>query len=368
MKSARGRRGRRRIAVIHNTDFATRSTPADGKSSSLEADAEVAVTAGEIADILHDGGWRACVVSVQDTIADLPEFFRASRIDAVFNLVESLGNDCAREGELPAMLEQIGIPYTGNPPLALRLALAKDFAKRMLAAHSLPVPHGMTVFQHADLTAKAIAKLSFPLFVKPARSDASIGIDQGSIVADADALRRRVTWLLDSGLGPALVEEYLPGREINVAIFPDPFTGAIVPTEIDFSSYTPDLAPIVTYNCKWLPSTPEYNAFSKPCADKLPPALLNEVRRLARAAFLAVGGASYGRVDMRLGRDGRPRIIDVNPNNDLDRDAGLAIAARSVGLEYPALIVQIAEGACLKEHHVSSTVAAAGPRLAGRAD
>jgi D-alanine-D-alanine ligase len=368
MNSASGHGGTRRIAVIYNVDFASRDAAGDGKASSLEADSEVAKTAENIAAILRDAGWESSLIPVADSLAEIPARLREWGADAVFNLVESLGNDCTREQELPALLERLGVPYTGNPPLVLRLALAKDVAKKLLAAHCIPIPQGLTVFAAGELCDGAAACVRFPAFVKPARSDASIGIDQGSIVADADALRRRVAWLLDSGLGPALVEDYLPGREINVAIFPDPFTGEIVPTEIDFSSYTPDLARIVTYNCKWLPETPEFNAFSQPCADRLPPPLLREVRRVARAAFLALGGASYGRVDMRLGADGRPRVIDVNPNNDLDCEAGLAIAARSAGLPYPALIAKIAEGASLKEDHVSSTAAAAGSRFAGRAD
>ena len=150
--------------------------------------------------------------------------------------------------------------------------------------------------------------------------------------------------------GPYLVEEYLPGKELNVSIFPSPYEGWVVATEIDFSPVPPEYPRIVTYDSKWNESSPEFASKSVPA--QLDEALKAEVTALARQAFLALGGSSYGRVDMRLDADGRPCVIDVNPNNDIHPDAGLAAAARSVGIDYPELIAGVLSGALERRGHV----------------
>ena len=353
----------RRMAVIHNIDYQTNRNPnIIDPAPCLEANAEVEAITNGIATILNQNGIEAFIIQVNSRLDGLVSYLRDQKVDAVFNLVESLGNDPSREPELPLMLEAAGIPYTGNGPAVLALANAKDKAKQILAAHHLPVPAGFTIWNPAEIPRLSEARLRFPVFAKPARSDASIGIDQESVIYSRQNLRKRVSWLMESIPQPVLIEEYLPGREINVAIFPDPFYGHIVPTEIDFSPYPEGLAPIVTYNCKWKPDSPEYAACSHPCSDHLPENLLQEVLRIARASFTTLGGTSYGRVDMRLNVKGEPVVIDVNPNNDLDREAGLAIAAKSVGFDYPALVLSLALGATLKENYVSSPVTTARPR------
>ena len=127
----------------------------------------------------------------------------------------------------------------------------------------------------------------YPLFLKPARTHASIGIDRHSVVCDERALRARLAYLEERFEGPFLIEEFLPGREINVAVFPEPEGGIYALTEIDFSSYPSDLPKIVTYNCKWVPGTPDYSAASRPAEDRLTVEESREVRRVAREALLA---------------------------------------------------------------------------------
>jgi D-alanine-D-alanine ligase len=254
----------------------------------------------------------------------------------VFNLVESIANDYGREWQVPALLEKHGFRYTGNSALPLRLCRQKDRARRVLARAGLRVSPGLVVAGPRQLSPARLARLSFPLFVKPARVDGSIGVDRDSICGDVGALTRRVEALANSLPGPYLVEEFLPGKEINVALFPSSERGFVVPTEIDFSPVPAEYPRIITYDSKWNEQSPEF-------ASKSVPAVLDEathraVCELARNAFAALGGTAYGRVDMRLDGAGRPAVIDVNPNNDIHRDAGLAAAARSVGVSYEALI------------------------------
>jgi D-alanine-D-alanine ligase len=338
-----------RCVVLHNCDYESAVDAADGSEPpSVAADAEVAETAHAVAQALAAAGWWVTIETVRDDLDALPGLIARHAPDVVFNLVESLARDSTREAETPEALARLSVPFTGNRAEALRVAYAKDDVRARLLAARVPGARGVSVPALEELDALLGAEqlgVPFPLFVKPARTHASIGIDQGSLVRDADALRARVDWLLRSVGAPVLVEEYLPGWEINVAIFPEPYAGSVVPTRIDFSAFPDGLAPIVTYDCKWSPDSPEYAATSRPCATELGPELLAEVEQVARRAFAAIGCTSYGRVDLRLDLNGRPRVIDINPNCDIHPDAGMVVAARSVGVDHAALIETIARHA-----------------------
>jgi D-alanine-D-alanine ligase len=333
---------------------------------------EVVQTARAVRDALALCGWDALTLSVEDSVDEMPALLREMDVGLVFNLVESLGGDYAREAEFPALLERHALPYTGSPATALRAAHSKDVTRRVLSAHRLPVAQGVDVWDVAaldDLAATAslaaarrltafapVRSLpSFPVFAKPARVDGSIGVDQGSVIRDLAALRARVASLLERFGPPVLVEEYLPGTEINVAVVDDgEGRHRMLPTVLDFSGIPAGLLPVVTYACKWHPDSPDYAVRSVPAESHVPTLTLRRAMQIARAAFLALGCAGYGRVDMRLDRRGHPRVIDVNPNPDLDPEAGFTVAARGAGIDYPALISRIAEGAALKENHVSA--------------
>jgi hypothetical protein len=218
----------RRFAVVYNLDF--RAPPRHDPShrpSFVEASEEVVRTATEVEAVLAAHGLETCLVPVDGTLDDILSLLLERNVDTVFNLVESLDNDSSREPELPMLLEEAGIPYTGNPPAALRLAYRKDQARQLLAAHSLPVARCLTVWRPEQATDGKLARLGLPVFVKPARTDASIGIDQGSVFVSRRRLKKRIASLLEQVSGPVLIEEYLPGPEFNVAIFPNPHSGTL---------------------------------------------------------------------------------------------------------------------------------------------
>ncbi|MET0287190.1 MAG: D-alanine--D-alanine ligase [Polyangiales bacterium] len=311
-----------RTAILVNTDFLARP-----EAPGYACDAAVLDTARAIRDALDTLGVEVAQLEISDTLVGLPE--RLKGLETVFNLVESIDGDYGREWEVPALLAQVGVRYTGNGLKTLQLCQEKDRARKLLQQAEVPIARGVVVNDD-------VPDVRFPCFVKPARVDGSIGIDAGSLCKDAEELRARLAKLRAELPGPFLVEEYLPGKEINVALFPEPEKGYVVPTEIDFTPLAPGLPRFVTYDSKWNPESPEYVTKSVPAV--LSAELRLEVEQIARKAFLALGGTSYGRVDMRLDREGRPRVIDVNPNNDLHPEAGLAIAARSVGVDYTTLI------------------------------
>jgi D-alanine-D-alanine ligase len=330
----------RRCVVLHNNDYLAADRQASEELiRSLDADAEVAQTAEAVRAALSERGWLVNIVTVSESVEALGALLAPFAPEVVFNLVESLGGDSTREREAPAALERLGIPFTGAGSKALEIAYAKDAVRSCLQAAGVRIAAGSVLMPD-----EALEELprDYPLFVKPAHTHASIGIDQASIVHDHAALATRVAWLRQTIGGPILLEAYLPGDEINVAVLPARDRAITIPTRIDFSGYPEGYAPIVTYDCKWNEASPEYAAVSRPVAHLLAPALLAELDHQARAALAAIGSTSYARVDMRLGSDGLPRVIDLNPNCDLHPEAGMAIAAASAGFSYADLIETIA--------------------------
>jgi len=340
-----------RVAVLFNTDF--QNGPESDEEDTeppifWKANAEIAEVADAVAESLVVAGYTPIVMGIDHSVDDLLTRLADARADAVFNLVESLGGDTHREPEVPLCLRDAGIPYTGCGPEILSVAHAKDATRELLRAARVPVPRGIAVNTVANLREVASESLEFPMFVKPARADGSIGISQAAVVYSMHELVERVRDLETVMSGPFVVEEYLPGREFNVAIFPEPF-GHRVATEIDFTGYPKDYAPIVTYDCKWEEGSPEYTAFSVPAVDRVSPLLYAQILDVAGRAFVALHGDAYGRVDLRLDANGTPRVIDVNPNSDIHPDAGLLIAARTVGVDHAALVSQIMTSALRRE-------------------
>ncbi|KIG19370.1 D-alanine--D-alanine ligase [Enhygromyxa salina] len=352
--------GSHRVAVVHNLDF----VEADDDIPSTDdfdarANADVAEVATHVTQALRSAGHTPLRFGVQDSIEALIPELRAREIDVVFNLVESLGGDPRREPEVPRALAKAGFACTGNPARALTNALHKDVVRQVLGTHRIPIARGCAVVDPAKLGAVKRARLRYPLFVKPAAADGSIGISQESVVINDTQLRERVEFLLGKIPGPYLVEEYLPGPEINVAIFPagpGPGHARLVPTTIDFSGNPRDCLPIVTYACKWDEASPEYQARTVPLGDLISPAARRDLLRTAEAAFYVLGGTSYGRVDLRLDASGRACVIDVNPNPDLHPEAGYCIALRDVQVPYVQLVDTIVQQAVRRARPVASSL------------
>ena len=251
----------------------------------------------------------------------------------VFNMCESLGSDARLETAVPTVLELMGIPYTGSPPEALsRRALQRS---REAATHS-----GRGANPRAACSSKdgdEPCDLPFPLIVKPAQEDGSAGIWGKSVVHDETSLRERVAELINMFKAPCLVEQYIEGREFNVALLGYPQARILPLQEIDFSNLPTEEPHIVSYDAKWRTGSVEDLGTQPVMHPELPTAIAARLRRAATEACRAVGVRDYGRVDIRLSNTGIPYVIDVNPNCDLSADAGYARAAHSVGIDYPAL-------------------------------
>jgi len=343
-----------RVLVVHNRDY--EGADADPENRARE---DVLSTAEGVMAALERLGHPADLMGVGGELDGLTGRIADLAPAVVFNLCESIDGVASLEPLLPMLLDRAGLAYTGSPPLTLGLAVHKHRAKDVLRGAGVPTPEA-ALLTTPDLSRVA---LPFPLIVKPAREDASVGISLASVVHDRAALERQVTYVLAHYCQPALVERYIEGREIYVSMLERPSGGVeILPLyEIDFSDMPAGSPRIVSFDGKWVESSPEFRG-TKPVPCGLSPALMARLTAAAETAFAAMELRDYARLDVRLADDGTPYIIDVNPNCDLSDGAGFARAARAAGLGYDGLVGRIVELALQRRPHADTIPFTARPR------
>jgi D-alanine-D-alanine ligase len=345
---------RPRIVVAYNRDF--EGAEADPENKARE---DVENVADHLVGVLASHEFEVTTLGVHDDIADTLAAIRAATPDVVFNLCESICGDSRFEPLLPMLLEKDGLAFTGSGSFALSLALHKHKAKEILRARGVPTPAAALISDPAE-----VVNLPFPLIVKPSREDASVGIYSESVVSTAEALRTRIAHIVAQYRQPALVEQYIDGREIYVSLLgraeapPE-----ILPLyEIDFSDLPADRPRIVSFEGKWVETSVEY-AGTKPVPCSLAQPVWERVAAAARGAFEALELRDYGRVDIRLAADGTPYVIDVNPNCDLSHAAGgFARAARAGALTYDDVVLRILDLAVRRRSHEDTISLAARSR------
>lgn len=259
---------------------------------------------------------------------------KRGRFDVAFNMCEGIDGVADLEPPVIGVLELFGLPYTGGSSYTTSLCLRKHVVNALLAHAGLPVPPWITLRRGGR-----VRSVGYPAIIKPAAEDASIGVEQRSVVRTARALRARVEAMLAS-FDEVIVQRYVDGRELNVGIVGDT---ALPIAEIDFATMPKGMWPIVTYRSKWETGSDEDLGAVPRCPADLPARNANEVRRVALEAWRLVGGHGFGRVDMRLDANGHPWILEVNSNPDIAPDAGLARMARAAGIEYATLVRTICE-------------------------
>jgi len=346
------------IALLHNLDHDLLED-----DPGREARKDVTKVAQALASALDGRGVRAQLVPVTGA-ADLLSTLEGLRPDLVINLCESLAADSRGEMAIPLLLDLLDIPYTGSAALSLGLALHKHKAKEVLLGRGVPTPAFALVERLEDL---AGVDLPFPLIVKPAREDASAGVDFDSVVNTRAQLERACRAVLSRFHQPALVEQYVDGPEVYVPLLGNRGGGrAHLPlTEIRFGAAFAGRPRILSYRAKWEADSAECkDSPSVPCT--LSAQEQERLRAVATAAFAALECRDYGRVDLRLGADGGAYVIDVNPNCDLHPEAGFARAAAEAGITYRALAARLVEIA-LERSHGNTPSRRSGSAVARRA-
>jgi D-alanine-D-alanine ligase len=330
------------IVILHNRDHDLLED-----DPGREAREDVVRVASALAEALSRGETRAEPLAIEGDRLDFVDTLRRLQPDLVINLCESLAADSRGEMVVPCLLDLLGIPYTGSSALSLGLALHKPKAKELLRSRGVSTPPFAVIERLEDVMA---VDLTYPLIVKPAREDASVGVDFDSVVQDRAGLARVAEEVLRTFQQPALVEQFIAGREIYVPLLGNAPRRALPLTEIRFGKAFENRPNIVSYKAKWEEESPEcQDSPSVPC--KLEDAELEaRLVRTATEAFTALDCQDYGRVDLRVSPEGVPYVIDINPNCDLHPGAGFAKAAAAAGMDYPALAARLVEIALERAH------------------
>jgi D-alanine-D-alanine ligase len=253
------------------------------------------------------------------------------RWDMVFNIAEGLYGD-GRESVIPAILDQYRIPYVFSGPVVMGLSLNKHLTKLIVSAAGVPVSPGILI---ADISELRRCRLEYPLFVKPVSEGTGKGITEKSLVHSSDELKTMVEWILTGFHQPALVEEYLPGREFTVGIVGSGDTAeAIGGMEVicsDNLPYSVEVKENYQLYCKYKPLDPD---------------IAEECKKVATDAWKAIGAVDAGRVDLKADRHGRICFIEANPLAGLNPvHSDLPILARMYGIEYQNLMEMIMKSA-----------------------
>jgi D-alanine-D-alanine ligase len=258
--------------------------------------------------------------------------------DVFFNLTESYAGDDTKDMNLAAYLDLLDKPYTGAGPHALYLAQDKALAKKIFAFHSIRTPFFATSYRGKLDHSHDIA---FPLIVKPCSEDGSIGIDMGSVVGSVKELMERIHYIHEEFDAPALIEEYIEGREIYAAVLGNESPEVLPMVELDLSKLPEGTPKIAGKEVKWEKDTEHYRVTKSAPAEDLDEETAQRLSETALAAYQALKLRDYGRIDMRLTPKGEVYVIEANPNPWLSSGAEFHMAARKAGRSYTQLIGEI---------------------------
>ena len=262
----------------------------------------------------------------------------ADRPDLIVNFNDTgYLNQAHLELNLPAYFELTGVPYTGAPPAAMVICYDKSIVRSVAESAGVPVPR--ETFLPHDAPASALPDL-FPALIKPNTADGSLGITKDAVVHNRADAETYLAWVHDTLPGrDVLVQEYLPGPEYGVGVLGNPDSGLTIlpPLEVDFSKLPGGLAPILSYESKSLPDSPYWTDIRFKQAE-LPPGLLEHLEGWVTRLFGRLHLRDYGRFDFRVGVDGEPKLMEVNPNPAWASDGKLAIMAGLAGVPYPELL------------------------------
>lgn len=263
----------------------------------------------------------------------------AYKPDVVFNLCEAVAGESRFEMNIPSVLELLRIPYTGSPPLTLGICQNKALAKAILLSNGITTPKHFVITERLEFNEQT---LSFPVIVKPVREDGSLGISSSNIVLNPSEVAQVAETLMNKYRQPALVEEYIDGQELNVAIIgenppqPLPISEIVFPPHYRYK--------IVSYEAKWVEESDEYHDTKAVCPAQLAPDTASKVMAAAVKAYKILGCRDYARVDIRL-RGDTPYVLEVNPNPDISPGLGLPRSLEVAGISYRDFVMRIVSSA-----------------------
>ena len=291
----------------------------------------------EVAETLGKLGHEATLHVLDGSLKSLNTVAR-TECDLFFNLAESFGGNDTADYCIAAYLELLDKRFTGSGSHGLLYGQDKAAAKKILEFHGIHTPvfarsfRGRLDFSH---------DLEFPVIVKPAREDGSIGIEFSSVVSSIRELMERIDWLHANFDSPVLIEEFVEGREMYVGVIGNEHPEALPVIELDLSKLPEGTPRIAGAEVKWGKGTRAYRDTKSAIAEGLADETVTLLQQTAIAVYQALELRDYARIDMRLRPDGRVAVIEANPNPWLASKAEFAMAARKSGRNYTQLIEEI---------------------------
>ena len=306
--------------------------------SESESSKEYDPVVPQVARTLRRLGHRVSVLGVHGDVKRLIAGLSRRKPDLVFNLMEMFGDNVFGDIPVTGLLELLGVRYTGSGPGELYLSQDKGLTKKLLAFEDILYPRYAIFSRQASF--ETGGNLRMPLFVKPLRSDASLGIGGKSLVNDAAALMERVAAIHKELEDSALAEEYIDGREFYVGVLGNAQPKALPPIEVDFTGFPEGVPKVMDSKAKWDERSKEYKG-TKSIVATLPDELRARLQKVAVDAYRALRVKDYGRVDLRLTDTGDIYVLEVNASCYLEKGSEFAMAAAASGMDYPRLIERI---------------------------
>jgi D-alanine-D-alanine ligase len=313
-----------------------------GEEKDILAEDGIIEEIGAVEEAVRSLGHQCFIIAIRNEILSVIHWLNEIGPDVVFNLCESVYGNTCWEMNIPALLDLFRIPYTGSSPLTLGLCQDKGKVKDILLSQGIPTPR----YKIFDRGVNRKNGNIFPAIVKPLHEDGSLGISKESVVFDDEALRRQIQYVIERYDQPALVEEFVDGRELNVGLLETNGKVKTLPiSEIDYSEFPEEVPKICGYEAKWVTESPEYQKSKPICPAPLERAVKKRLEEIAVNVFKIFGCRDYARVDVRLDRNGKIYVLEVNPNPDISPSSGMTRAIKVQGMTYAEFVGGLLEKA-----------------------
>jgi len=324
-----------RVLALMHEDLVPPDDPGDGVDTAEKewrTEYDVVSTLRENGHEVHSLGLGSDLVQLRTAITEVnPQI--------VFNLLEDFHDVTIFDQNVVSYLELLRKPYTGCNPRGLILGRDKALTKQLLTYHRIPSPQ-FAVFSR-NRAIRRPKDLDFPLIVKSLTQESSIGISQASVVTDDGKLKERVQFIHDSIGTDAIAEQYIEGRELYVGVLGNRRLEVLPIWEMFFAKLPEESYAIATDRVKWNVKYQQRHGISTGQAKELSDALVARIRGLARRVYRALWLSGYARLDLRLSEDGKPYVLEANPNPQLAYGEDLAEMAHTAGIDYNRLIDRI---------------------------
>lgn len=328
---------RRRILLMTHEDL----VPPESIEGLSEKVIDEFRTEHNVYSTLYNLGHKVQVLGIGDRLSNLRETIRDWKPHLVFNLLEEFSGIPSYDQHVVAFLELVRQRYTGCNPRGLMLSRDKVLTKKVLAWHRVATP-AFHLFPYGKrYVAPKKLESRFPLFVKSATLDASLGIAQASIVDDMEKLEERVTFIHEQVQSDALVEEYIDGRELYIGVMGNSRLTTLPVWELDFGTLSEAQAGIATRKVKWDRNYQKKHGIKTGPVKDLPKTETDRLVRLAKRIYRALHISGYARLDLRMRADGSVFLLEANANPDLTFGEDFAESAASIGIDYEALLTRI---------------------------